>query len=187
MNLIQTSMKCVLYNLAGFSLRNCLRRQIFGSMHNLGSVSSHFCYWAAQGSRLVTSRLCSVGTRVQVSVAAISRKSYQFPEIHENELEETFVRGSGPGGQSVNKTANCCVLKHKPTGIIVKCHETRSLDDNRKRARQILQEKLDNFLHGENSFSALQKAEQAAKLKKKKNKSQKRLAMKRTFKGKEDD
>lgn len=120
MNLIQTSMKCVLYNLAGFSLRNCLRRQIFGSMHNLGSVSSHFCYWAAQGSRLVTSRLCSVGTRVQVSVAAISRKSYQFPEIHENELEETFVRGSGPGGQSVNKTANCCVLKHKPTGIIVK-------------------------------------------------------------------
>ena len=71
--------------------------------------------------------------------------------------------------------------------LCFQCHETRSLDDNRKRARQILQEKLDNFLHGENSFSALQKAERAAKLEKKKSKSQKRLDMKRTFKMKKDD
>ena len=35
-------------------------------------------------------------------------------------LIETFVRGTGPGGQSVNKTSNCVVLKHQPTGIIVK-------------------------------------------------------------------
>ena len=117
MNLIQTSMKCVFCNLAGFSFK---RRQMFYSIPNLGNVSSHFCSWAALGSKLVTSRLCSVGTNIQVSVAAISRKSYQFPEIHDHELEETFVRGSGPGGQSVNKTANCCVLKHKPTGIVVK-------------------------------------------------------------------
>ena len=39
-----------------------------------------------------------------------------FPVLDENELEEDFVRGSGPGGQSVNKTANQCVLKHIPTG-----------------------------------------------------------------------
>lgn len=65
-----------------------------------------------------------MGTAIQVSIAAISRKSYQFPEINEHELEETFVRGSGPGGQSVNKTSNCCVLKHKPSGIVVKYYRS---------------------------------------------------------------
>ena len=48
------------------------------------------------------------------------RFKYTFPELDESELEEDFVRGSGPGGQSVNKTTNCVVLKHKPTGIVVK-------------------------------------------------------------------
>lgn len=50
----------------------------------------------------------------------VSRKTYKFPDLHGDDLEEEFVRGSGPGGQSVNKTANCVVLKHKPTGIVVK-------------------------------------------------------------------
>lgn len=40
----------------------------------------------------------------------------KVPVISEDDLEERFVRGSGPGGQSVNKTANCVVLKHMPTG-----------------------------------------------------------------------
>ena len=40
----------------------------------------------------------------------------RFPRLEERELEERFVRGSGPGGQSVNKTANCVSLKHLPTG-----------------------------------------------------------------------
>lgn len=40
----------------------------------------------------------------------------RVPKLIEEDLEEAFVRGSGPGGQSVNKTANCVVLKHKPTG-----------------------------------------------------------------------
>lgn len=43
-----------------------------------------------------------------------------FPELVEDELEEQFVRGSGPGGQATNKTSNCVVLKHIPTGIVVK-------------------------------------------------------------------
>jgi len=38
----------------------------------------------------------------------------------ECQLIEMFVRGGGPGGQSVNKTSNCVVLKHQPTGITVK-------------------------------------------------------------------
>ena len=40
----------------------------------------------------------------------------RFPQLDEHQLEERFVRGSGPGGQSVNKTANCVSLKHIPTG-----------------------------------------------------------------------
>lgn len=38
------------------------------------------------------------------------------PTLYEEDLEESFVRGSGPGGQSVNKTASACMLKHIPTG-----------------------------------------------------------------------
>ena len=53
----------------------------------------------------------------------ISRKHYKFPELKEDELEEQFVRGHGPGGQAVQTTSNCVVLKHIPTGIFVKvCH-----------------------------------------------------------------
>lgn len=40
--------------------------------------------------------------------------------LNEDELEEQFVRGSGPGGQATNKTSNCVVLKHVPSGIVVK-------------------------------------------------------------------
>ena len=40
--------------------------------------------------------------------------------ISEDDLEEKFVRGSGPGGQKVNKTSNCVELKHKHTGVIIK-------------------------------------------------------------------
>lgn len=43
-----------------------------------------------------------------------------LPVLDESDLEESFVHGQGPGGQSVNKTSNCVVLKHHPTGLIVK-------------------------------------------------------------------
>ena len=46
--------------------------------------------------------------------------SLLYPPLLEEELDERFVRGSGPGGQSVNKTSNCVCLKHIPTGIFVK-------------------------------------------------------------------
>lgn len=89
----------------------------------------------------------------------ISRKDYQFPELHEKDLEEHFVHGSGPGGQRVNKASNCVVLKHIPTGVIVKVHESRSLDENRKIARKSLVDKVDFHLNGENSFIAMEQRE----------------------------
>lgn len=75
----------------------------------------------------------------------------KVPKLIDTDLEERFVRGSGPGGQSVNKTSNCVVLKHLPSAIVIKCHETRSLDQNRKIAREHLTTKLDNLINKEDS------------------------------------
>lgn len=54
-----------------------------------------------------------------------------------------------------NKTNSAVQLKHIPTGIVVKCQETRSREQNRKLARQHLAEKIDDLLNGENSRSAV--------------------------------
>ncbi len=63
--------------------------------------------------------------------------------VREQDLEETFVRGSGPGGQHVNKTATCVVLVHRPSGISVRCQASRSQGLNRFYARRILIEKIE--------------------------------------------
>eukprot|EP00921_Rhytidocystis_pertsovi_P006826 GHVQ01011541.1.p1 GENE.GHVQ01011541.1~~GHVQ01011541.1.p1 ORF type:complete len:466 (-),score=107.13 GHVQ01011541.1:874-2271(-) len=62
--------------------------------------------------------------------------------LRESELIERFVRGGGPGGQSVNKVASCVYLKHIPSGLWVKCRVFRSQSENREQARKILLGKL---------------------------------------------
>ncbi|CAN9513189.1 unnamed protein product [Ophioblennius macclurei] len=105
-----------------------------------------------------------------------------LPELSEDELEEQFVRGSGPGGQATNKTSNCVVLKHIPTGIVVKCHQTRSVDVNRKRARDIMREKLDVVYKGELSEVITKKKESVQKKQEKRKKVNENLERKRLFK-----
>jgi len=58
--------------------------------------------------------------------------------IRETDLEETFVRSSGAGGQHVNKTSTCVQLLHRATGILVKCQDDRSQAVNRYLARRRL-------------------------------------------------
>ena len=58
--------------------------------------------------------------------------------IFEDDLKESFIRSSGPGGQNVNKVATCVVLLHRPTGIQIKCQIERSQVRNRFLARQLL-------------------------------------------------
>lgn len=68
--------------------------------------------------------------------------------VYERDLDETFVRGSGKGGQKVNKTNNCVCLLHRPTGIVVKCHREREREINRFLARRALCDELDHRLNG---------------------------------------
>lgn len=62
--------------------------------------------------------------------------------VAEEDIEETFVRGGGSGGQKINKTSSCVRLLHRPTGTQIRCQETRSREANRWLARRMLAEKM---------------------------------------------
>ena len=59
------------------------------------------------------------------------------------DVEERFIRGSGPGGQKINKTSSTVWLRHQPTGIEVRCQRERSQAANRETAWRELCEKLE--------------------------------------------
>ncbi|KAI1763007.1 hypothetical protein GGR53DRAFT_467750 [Hypoxylon sp. FL1150] len=93
----------------------------------------------------------------------------------DEEIDESFLKGSGPGGQKIpssavqknkqpklteppylqNKTNSAVQLKHLPTGIVVKSQATRSRSQNRIIARQLLADKLDQIARGDESRSAI--------------------------------
>lgn len=64
--------------------------------------------------------------------------------VQEADLEESFVRSGGHGGQNVNKVATCVMLLHRPTGTQVKCQETRQQGLNRFIARKLLLDKIES-------------------------------------------
>jgi protein subunit release factor B len=63
--------------------------------------------------------------------------------VREEDLEETFVRSGGAGGQKVNKSSSCVMILHKPTGLRVKCQTSRQQGMNRTLARRMLLDKLE--------------------------------------------
>ncbi|KAH8821568.1 RF-1 domain-containing protein [Xylogone sp. PMI_703] len=77
------------------------------------------------------------------------------PPLAEDEFTETFLKGTGPGGQKINKTSSAVQLKHIATGIVLKVQATRSRTQNRKIARQMLAEKLEEKEKGNESRTAV--------------------------------
>jgi protein subunit release factor B len=69
--------------------------------------------------------------------------------VRESDIEETFVRSGGHGGQNVNKSATCVMLLHRPTRLQVKCQTTRQQGLNRFIARRLLLDKIEKLQTGQ--------------------------------------
>lgn len=126
----------------------------------------------------LSSNLCRLASSVHLDYS-------RYPILQESDIEETLMRGSGPGGQAVNKTNNCVFLRHLPTGITVKCHLHRLASKNRIEARKILLEKLDVHLNGEQSIAAQQKALDQKKSTERKRRQGKLQEMKKNWQSRE--
>ncbi|ETI23313.1 hypothetical protein G647_05113 [Cladophialophora carrionii CBS 160.54] len=94
-------------------------------------------------------------------LSTFSRASYKAsnhlpprPTLPDAEIKETYVKGTGPGGQKINKTNSAAQLTHIPTGIVVKCQATRSKSQNYTIARRLLAEKVELLQKGDESRAA---------------------------------
>ncbi len=101
--------------------------------------------------------------------------------INSSDIEEQFIRGSGKGGQKINKTSSTVLLKHIPTGIEVRCQKHREQSKNRLSAYKLLIQKIENQIEGKHSTQA-QKIFKLRKQKQKRSKraKEKMLSLKRS-------
>ncbi len=77
-----------------------------------------------------------------VTIAVLPEPMEHEVQIDPRDIEESFTRGSGAGGQHRNKTDTCVLLTHKPTGIKIRVDGGRSQHINRQTALQVLRARL---------------------------------------------
>ncbi len=114
--------------------------------------------------------------------------------IREEDLDERFIRGSGAGGQKINKTSSCVQLIHRPSGIEIRCQKERSQSLNRFHARRELCDRIEARLLGAESKAQMEahkiRKQKQRRSRKAKNKMLKdkahRSAVKRDRRGGED-
>lgn len=97
-------------------------------------------------------------------------KKAQELKVLPEDIDESFVRGSGHGGQKVNKTSSCVLLRHSPSGIEVRCQKHREQSKNRLSAYKLLILKIEEKIKGSQS----QRQKEIHKLRKQKQKRSKR-------------
>ncbi len=90
--------------------------------------------------------------------------------LKETDFDENFTRSGGAGGQNVNKVSTCVWLRHRPTGLEVKCQRERSQALNRYLAKRLLVEKIEALRLGRES----QKIREFEKIRRQKRKRSKR-------------
>jgi len=116
------SLRSIGENFAHFVLMKRLHPCVI-SCHRYIHIMLHTCSTARKVNMLPLPHLHLNGLPGSFMMHSVRLKhsdDFEYPPLDENELEETYVRGHGPGGQAVNKTNNCVVLKHLPTGIVIK-------------------------------------------------------------------
>ncbi len=100
--------------------------------------------------------------------------------IRDDDLIEKFIVGSGKGGQKLHKTASTVYLKHIPSGLEIKCQESRSREDNRYFARIRLCEKLHSIV-SEEKTKEQQKIEKLKRQKKRRSRRAKQKILEEKF------
>src|SRR5438093_1389927 len=132
--------------------------------------------WPADEADGKPARVFPVSPEKQQALAARMR----VLGVREADLEEHFVRSGGKGGQNVNKVSTCVVLRHRPSGVIVKCQRERSQALNRFLARRELLDKLEARARGVAEAAAAERARIRRQQRRRSRRAQEKLAAARS-------
>ncbi len=127
------------------------------------SLSMPFLALASRLNRIRAVNISHVTRSLSTGPSFWSKNLPPRTPLVETDLIENFLKGSGPGGQKINKTASAVQLKHIPTGIVVKYQDTRSREINRKMARRILQDKIEELELGDEARTRVKAREKSKK------------------------
>jgi len=154
----------------GARIKNHRRTLVIISISSLFPTFAHSVYTATQCAmiRVFTSRISRISSIEHAATKTTLRRSFtrspwtmvkkmpdRPPHLPEEEVTEAFLKGSGPGGQKINKTSSAVQLKHLPTGIVLKVQATRSRTQNRKIARDMLALRVEELEKGSKSRVAI--------------------------------